>query len=180
MISSHDGINFSRRFMEAFIRPGLEPLNWGGGHGNQTPAWGLIPLNDEEISVYWLEEYKYYLPSTDPPKLKRGTIRTDGFASVNAPYRGGECSTKLMTFMGSALVMNYSTSAVGYIKVEIQDENGDPLPGYELGNSEEIYGDDIERRVSWSGSFDLSPIEGQTIRLRFVMKDADLYSVRFR
>jgi len=102
MISSHDGVNFSRYFMEAFIRPGLDQYNWGGGHGNQTPAWGLIPLNDEEISIYWLEEYKYYLPSTDAPKLRRGTIRTDGFASVNAPYRGGEFTTKLMSFMGSA------------------------------------------------------------------------------
>ncbi len=77
-------------------------------------------------------------------------------------------------------MINYSTSAVGYIRVEIQDEQGRPIPGYGLDEASEIYGDGIERIVAWSGGPDVSALSGGPIRLRFVMRDADLYSIRFR
>lgn len=34
--------------------------------------------------------------------------------------------------------------------------------------------------VSWDGAPDLSALAGQPIRLRFVIKDADLYSMRLQ
>jgi hypothetical protein len=41
-------------------------------------------------------------------------------------------------------------------------------------NCEQIIGDEVERVVAWTNG------AGQTVRLRFKMKDADLYSFRFR
>lgn len=172
LISSRDGVHFRRTFMEAFIRPGLDPLNWGNAHGNQTPAAGLLQLTPEEVSIYWLEHYG------GTPRIRRGTLRTDGFASVNAPYAGGELVTRPLTFRGSRLVINYSTSAVGGIRVEIQDLQGRPVKGFSLEDCPEIYGDEIERTVSWKGG-SVASLSGQPVRLRFVMKDADLFSFRF-
>ena len=43
----------------------------------------------------------------------------------------------------------------------------------------EIIGDEIERAVSWRNSSDVSKLAGQTVRLRFELKDADLYSFQF-
>ena len=40
-------------------------------------------------------------------------------------------------------------------------------------------GDEIERIVRWKGGSDVSRLSGQPVRLRFVMKDADLYSFQF-
>ncbi len=60
-----------------------------------------------------------------------------------------------------------------------QDESGRPLPGFSLANSTEIYGDEIVRTVGWSKGTSVKSLEGQSVRLRFVMKDADLYSMRF-
>ena len=57
---------------------------------------------------------------------------------------------------------------------------GKPLPGFSLSECREIIGDEIERVVTWKGNLDVSPLAGKLIRLRFVMKDADLYSLRFR
>lgn len=173
LITSYDGIHWSRYFMEAFIRPGLEQNNWGNAHGNNTPAWGILPTGENEISIYWAENYGKI------PHLRRGTLRPDGFVSVNAPYKGGEMITKPLTFSGKNLCINYSTSAVGSIKVEIQDINGKAINGFTLDEAIEIYGDEISCLVTWKSGADVSSLSGKPVRLRFVMHDADLYSLRF-
>ena len=179
-MSSRDGITWDRRFMEAFIRPGLDQANWGGAHGNNTPAWGIIQTSDREISLYVSENYGNYPEGTNRvPRLRRCVLRVDGFVSVNAPYDGGKMLTKPFFFKGSKLLINYSTSAVGSIKVEIQDQDGAAIPGFALAEATEIYGDEIERAVSWKNGKDVGRLAGRAIRLRFAMKDADLYSVRF-
>ncbi|MBI5799873.1 MAG: hypothetical protein HZA92_03970 [Verrucomicrobia bacterium] len=173
LISSRDGLRFDRTFMEAFLRPGLDAQNWGNAHGNNTPAWGLLTTTTNELSLYWNEHYGA------PPRIRRGTLRVDGFASVNAPFAGGEFVTRPLTFTGGKLVLNYSTSAVGSVRVELQDANGLPLDGFKLDDSAEIYGDETARTVAWKSSPDLARHAGKPVRLRVVMKDADLFSFRF-
>jgi hypothetical protein len=140
---------------------------------------GIIQTSDKEISLYVSENYgNYPADASKTPRLRRAVIRVDGFVSVNAGYAGGEMLTKPLVFKGAALVINYSTSAVGSMKVEVQDEHGVPILGFGLAEATEIYGDEIERAVSWKQGADLSRLAGRVIRLRFVMKDADLYSIR--
>ena len=172
-MSSRDGVHFDRTFMEAFVRRGLDPKNWTDRDG--TPAWGVVPTGPEEISLYLSEHLRY-----PTHRLRRFTLRTDGFVSVHADYDGGEFVTKPLAFEGRELVINYSTSAVGSVKVEFQGAKGEPVPGYTLQDSAEIYGDEIEHAVGWKEGGDLSHLAGQPVRLRFVMKDADLYSICFR
>ena len=75
--------------------------------------------------------------------------------------------------------MNYSTSAAGSVRVEIQDADGKPIPGYALDDCPEIYGDALAEVVRWKGGDDVGKLAGKPVRLRFVLKDADLYSIRF-
>ena len=173
-MSSRDGVNWDRTFMEAFIRPGLDALNWGSAHGNNTPAWGLLQTGPDEMSIYWAEHY------LETPLVRRGTLRLDGFASVNAPYAGGEFTTKPLVFSGKELVLNVSTSAIGSVQVEVQSAEGQPVKGFELASCPPIWGDEIERPVRWNGAGDLSALSGKPVRLRFVMKDADLYAFRVK
>ena len=111
--------------------------------------------------------------------IERLLLRTDGFASVSAPWAGGEMVTKLFTFTGKELEINYRTSAPGFIRVEIQDVGGAAIPGYTLDDCPEIIGDEIERIVVWKHGPDISRLAGRPIRLRLVMKDADLFALRF-
>ena len=113
-------------------------------------------------------------------QLRRSSLRLDGFASAKTPYAGGELLTKPFTFLGTRLVLNFATGAAGDIRIEIQGANGEPLPGYSLKDSRQLVGNYIEREASWQIGPDLSKFVDQTIRLRFVMKDADLYAFRFR
>jgi hypothetical protein len=105
-------------------------------------------------------------------------VRTDGFASVRAGADGGEFVTEPIRVEGSRLVMNYATSAVGSVRVEVRAADGWALEGYGLAQSPDVYGDEIARAVRWKGGLDVGPLAGRMVRLRFVMKDADLYSVR--
>lgn len=172
-MTSRGGNVYDRTFMEALIRPGLDQRNWVAR--NRMSAWGVVPTGEGEISIYSQEHY------TQPThQLRRFTLRTDGFASVRAPYRGGEVTTKPFTFTGNTLTMNYATSAAGSVRVEVQDETGKPLPGRTLDDATAHYGDRIEQTVSWGERTDLGDLADKPIRLRFVMADADVYAIRFQ
>jgi hypothetical protein len=110
----------------------------------------------------------------------RYVLRTDGFAAVNTPLAGGEMVTRPLRFTGTELVINYSTSAAGRIRVEIQDADGIPIPGFAADDCPDIIGDSIEHGVAWKPGADLGRLAGQPVRLRFVMQDADLFALRFR
>lgn len=178
-LSSRDGERWDRTFLEAFLRPGLDPWNWGGAHGNMTPAWGLLQTGPAELSLYWAEHYTSDIRRPTIPQLRRGTIRLDGFASLRASARPGEWTSKPLLFSGRSLVLNLSTSAVGFVRVELQDEHGAPLPGHRLEDCDEIWGDELNREVTWRGSADLAGLAGRPIHLRMRLQDADLYALSF-
>ena len=52
--------------------------------------------------------------------------------------------------------------------------------GYSLENSQTLIGNEIERTVAWKSGEDVSKLAGKPVRLLFVMKDADLYALRFK
>ena len=111
---------------------------------------------------------------------KRFVFRTDGLASIEAPYAGGDLITRPLRFSGKSLQINYATSAVGSVRVEIQDAEGKPIKGFALADCREMIGDRIDQAVAWkSAGVDLSSLAGKTIRLRFRMQDANLFSLRF-
>ncbi len=165
---------YDRTFMESFIRPGLGYSNWVSR--TNYPGGRVMETAPGEMSFYVNRDY-----GQATWHIRRYTLRTDGFVSVNAPYAGGELLTKPLIFEGKGLILNYATSAAGGVRVELQTPEGVPIPGFTLDDCPEIIGDEIERVVSWGekGS-DVSALAGRPVRLRFVMKDADLFSLRFR
>ena len=173
LLSSRDGLHFDRSFMEGFVRPGPDPNNW-----HERAVYmerGILQTSPEEISLYGMENWR--LPTVC---IRRYALRTDGFASVHAGYTGGTFTTRPLIFSGKELELNYATSAVGFVKAEIQDASGSPIPGFSLEESAETYGDEIEETMGWKGAEILDSLAGKPIRLRFELKDADLYAFRFR
>ncbi len=171
-MSSRDGFHFDRSFMEAFVRPGLDKNNW-----HERAIYmerGLVETSATEISIYGKENMKR--PSGN---IRRYSLRTDGFVSVKATYTGGELTTRPFVFEGRELELNYSTSAVGSVAVEIQDADGTAVPGFTLADCPEMFADEIEGPVAWNASGDVSRLAGKPVRLRFALMDADLYAFKF-
>lgn len=171
--TTRGGNRYDRTFMEAFMKPGPTAEDWIAR--DNTPALGVVPANDREMLMY---RVSHYAQPTIHMSLYR--MRTDGFISVNAPYTGGELITKPFTFSGRQLELNFVTSAAGGVRVEIQDESGTALPGYAAADCPEMLGDEIGRVVAWKNGSDVSKLSGKNIKLRLVMNDADLYSLRFQ
>ncbi len=180
LMASRNGSHF-KRWNEAFLRPGPErPGTWH--YGSPSIAWGIIetesalPGAGKELSLYASEDYWHGEGSV----LRRYTLRLDGFVSVSAGWSGGTLVTKPLIFDGSQLELNFATSAAGGLQVELQDENGQPLPGFSLEDCPIYFGDSVDKTIKWNSAPDLSEIAGQTVRIRFELKDADLYSFKFR
>ena len=172
LMSSRGGNTYQRTFMESFIRPGIGLQNWVSR--SNYPALNIVQTNPTEMSIYVNENYAQ--PSAH---LKRYSMRIDGFTSLSADFKGGELLTKAFTFSGNQLEINYATSAAGGIQIEIQDPDGKAISGYALEDAQEIIGNEIQRIVSWNGKTDVSALASRPIRLRIVLKDADLYSFKF-
>lgn len=172
LLTSRDGHTFQQTFREALIRPGLRPNEWVSRTG--YPALNVVQTGPEEMSLYVNQDY-----AQPTAHLRRYSMRLDGFASVHAPYEGGEFVTKPLRFEGRQLLLNCATSAAGSIRVEVQDADGKPLPGYSATDCVEIIGNRLEWPVRWKNDRDLSALAGQPVHLRFVMKDADIFALQF-
>lgn len=172
-MTSRGGNKYDRTFMEGFIRPGLDPGNWASRAG--MAALGVVSTGHAEMSIY--KQHHYTQPTHN---ITRYTLRTDGFASLHACYNGGEMITKLLRFSGNKLLLNFSTGAAGGVKVIILDNNESEISGYTLEDADEIVGDSIDRIVTWKGIPDVGSLSGKPVKIKFVMKDADIYSLQFR
>ena len=179
LMVSRDAQSFYR-WPEAFIKPGLRTKdNWS--YGDNFIAWHLVETNSDfedsppELSLYATESYF----TGESSQLRRYTMRIDGFASAYASLNGGEVLTKLVKFSGKSLLLNYATSGGGSLRVELQDINGKPIPGFTMSDCDIIYGDQLERKVTWNGNNDVAVLAGRPLRLHFSLADADLYSFRF-
>ena len=173
LMSSRGGNRFDRTFMESFIRPGRDRGNWATRCN--YPAYGMVQTGEDELSLY-VDRHN----AQADKHLERMTLRLDGFASLSAGYGGGEMISKPLHFDGRELEINYATSAAGSVRVELQDVEGRSLPGYTHADCAEIVGDEIGRVVTWKGGSDLGKFRKQPIRMRWILKDADVFSFRFR
>jgi hypothetical protein len=174
LMLSRDGLNFYR--WEEPVIPMSAPKDRAGNRSNYMTSGLLqLPGKKDEYSVYATEAY-YTGPNS---RVRRFTYRVDGFASVNAGSRDGELITKPLTFTGKSLSVNFQTTGKGSIRVEIQDGKGKPIPGFTAAESKPLTGDAIEQTVQWKPGSNLAALAGKIIRVRFVMKNADLYSLRF-
>jgi len=173
LMTSRGGAKYDRTFMEGFVRPGIGLENWTSR--TNYPAWGIVPTSDTEMSFYI--QHNYGQPTAH---LDRYTLRQDGFASVRAGYDGGTLITTPLLFQGNALYINFSTSAAGSVRVALLDESAKPITGFSDEDSDEIIGNMIERIVSWNGQTDVGAYAGKSVRLKFTLKDADIYGFQFR
>ena len=98
--------------------------------------------------------------TTDVGYVRRYTLRLDGFVSIRAPARSGQFVTKPIRFLGTKLQMNFSTSAAGGIRVEVQDTDGKAIPGYSLQESVVAFGDQLDRDIIWNHGLDVGKLVG--------------------
>ncbi len=179
VMASRNGVHFER-WNEAFMRPGIQrPETWQ--YGQHYVAWHAVetksslPGAPNELSLYSTEGGW----TGDDNLIRRYTLRLDGFVSVRAGMKGGEIITKPIKFKGKRLSLNFATSAAGGLRVAIETANGKAIKGLSLNDCPIHFGDTVDRTVTWKNGTSVAALQGKAIRLRFELKDADLYSFKF-
>ncbi len=177
-MASRDGVTF-RRWLDPIV-PESAPKDRGGNRSNYM-AWGLVELpgRPNHLSVYATEAY-YTGPDS---RLRRFEYRKDGFVAIHAGEMGGELLTKPIQLgkLAERLVLNFKTNGkTGTIRVGLETPAGKPIDGYSIQDCVPLTGDAISQHVAWNDDADTSTLKGQTVRLRFKMENADLYSLQLQ
>lgn len=168
---THAGV-YDRTFLEGFIRGGIGAQNWVSR--TNYPALNVVPTGPNEMSVFVNQDY-----AQPTAHMRRYSLRTDGFASLHCGYAGGHAVTKPLVFAGRELALNFSTSAAGGVKIGFEDADGKAVPGFGVEDCVMQIGNELVRKVTWKSGADVGTLAGKTLRLRFSMKDADIYSFQF-
>jgi len=147
--------------------------------------------SDEVLSMYGLirrgDEIWQYIDEggahgdtqgrAKPRIYARVIQRLDGFVSLDAGETVGSAVTRPLSFRGNKLTLN--VAAAGNVLVEIQDKNGNPIPGFSMPDCDPIQTDSIRHVVSWKGNENLTQLDGKPVRLKFKMQNAKLFALQF-
>jgi hypothetical protein len=149
------------RMIAGFIRQGNEIWQYyGGQRTSHTLQRGTRPRRGSDVM--------------------RAIQRKDGFAAMTGGPEGGEVVTVPLICSGAQLAVNYDAGAWGEIRVELLNAEGNPLLNYTLADSAPLVANEVYGAVQWSDRRDLAPLAGKQIRIRFCVKDARLFSFRFK
>lgn len=91
----------------------------------------------------------------------------------------GEFATPGLIFEGGELSLNVETRQAGEVLVQIQDDSGQPIPGYSFADGDPVVVDSLDKRVTWRGNASLGEFAGKPISLSFRLRSAKLYAFEF-
>jgi len=143
-------------------------------------ASDLVCLEDE-IRIYYagishdhgdFEAYK-----TKPQAMGYATLRPDGFTKISCESQG-ELLTRTFSVLRPEIFLNCDSSQ-GALQVELLNEDGSVIEGFERGNCRVISEDNLKKQVEWIKAPDVSKILKTVIRIKVYAEKADLYSMTF-
>lgn len=170
-MTSRNGKYWDRRFSGAWISPSMDIRCWT--QRNHNPACGIFLKNDV-MNFYVTEHYCW-----DDCHIRRYTLDRHRFASLRGDYLGATVISKAFTAKADKLLINYVSSAAGYISIAVLDEDKNVIDGFDFDDCKEIYGNELDYEVNW-GSNSFSEISSRKIRLAIKLKEADLYAISLK
>lgn len=172
LVISRDGIHWQRPFFgQAFL-----PLGPKGSfdHRQIRTASSIVELPDQLVLMYSGSPDAHV--SGHRWDIGMATLRPDGFAALRADDSEGTLVTKPMTFDAGKLSINANVAEGGYVKAELLDAAGKVVPGYTMDDCQPITGDQVRATLKWKEHATLPPSTSEGMRLRFILRRAQLYS----
>ncbi len=187
MMTSRDGQNWQRPIQGPILAagepgtPSVGSIYAGHGLVSLKPGEWSTPVTPRRAS----HNTVFFDNSMKESGVFAATWREDGFMSLDADSYGA-FTTLISDFDGKIMKINTYTRLGGEVLVEIADASSDnrrvhapALPGRSFEDCDPIEGDHISKTVTWKGNSDLSNWTGKPVRIRFRMRRAKIYAVRF-
>lgn len=103
-------------------------------------------------------------------------LRLDGFCSMRAGDTEGWLISRREVFNTPKVIINARCGPGGYVAAEILDRNNKPIPGFEWYFSKAFTGDSVRGELTWKTATFLENMLDKDKKIRFRIKNADLYS----
>lgn len=154
----------------------VSEIGRGAVDTGQLLATQPIRMGDELWFYYSGINHRFTQKEAYRGGIHLARLRRDGFVSLRGDDRGGFVETREVRFDGRRLFLN-ADAEEGEIRVEVLERRGRTvLEGWSREQSQPWTGDQLRVEVRWQGQSTLEPLRGQTLRLRFHLRNADLYS----
>ena len=184
---SRDGIDWQRHPNKPDFIPTSPSRN---GSYDWAMTWGMsniIEMDDHLRVYYGGHEFLHggYRVSGDPQhaSICMGTLRRDGFVSVDANEDGGYMLTRPLAYSGGKLHINAKTASDGFIKVAVREgegvRDGEWNDDWYFDKSVPFTGDSLDHVMTWQGAQSPDSFVSKTLRLHFWMEQSQLYSFWF-
>lgn len=116
----------------------------------------------------------------DDPNVKANIglakLRLDGFCSMDAGEKEGWLISRREVLEAPQVAINARTSAGGYVAAEILDTNNKVIPGFSRDDCVPFTGDSVRHVLKWKTEKFAGKQQKQEKKIRFVLKNAELYS----
>ncbi|NKB71850.1 MAG: hypothetical protein GKR89_32640 [Candidatus Latescibacteria bacterium] len=178
LATSRDGVQWERVLdRQTFLSLG-EAGSWEDGMVRITQNFNIV---GDEIYLYYGgvqgphtgRKFKTVERRTSS-MLGLAVLRRDGFVSVDAGDDEGFMLTKPLTVDGASLHANAAPQTGGWVWAVVTDEEGVPLEGYA---SQKLEVDKVDAELIFARP--LAELAGRTVRLRWEMQRAGLFSYWF-
>jgi hypothetical protein len=171
---SRDGFHWTRPDRTPFFPVSNRGGDWN--YANVQSAGGCCVIAGDSL-YFFLSGRQGRPKKAEPGVCTTGlaVLRRDGFASLgDGSSSGGSVTTRPVRFRGGHLFVN--ADATGEIRVEVLDRDGRVITGCSAAECVPIRGDSTKHAVKWKAQPTLGRLEGDAVRLRFVLQQSRLYS----
>jgi len=172
LASSRDGINWDRAGDRKPFIPNGPPGSIDAGEIYTARAPVMV---GNELWFYYSSSTSEHGITGRSGPICLAKLRLDGFVSVDAGQDAGSLITKPFRCEGGPLKINASARG-GMVGVAVLDESGIQYQGYSRQECALFDGDSVDHSVTWREKLSLEELKGNTIRLKFYLQNASLYS----
>jgi len=170
---SRDGFRFARPDRRPFLPMSETKGDWNWGNV-QSAGSGCLVVGDK---LHFYCSGRSGTPENREAGGSTGlaTLRRDGFASLEAGDMEGSITTRPLKFSGKRLFVNMNAKE-GELRVEVLNEEQKPTPYFAKIDCIPVSGDSTKQALGWKATHDLTSLAGKTVRFRFHLKNAKLFS----
>lgn len=104
------------------------------------------------------------------------TLRLDGFCSMHADDSEGRLISRREVFNTPKVTINARCAPGGYVTAEILDRNNNVIPGFGKLYCKPFTGDSVRGELSWKTREFPPELMDKDKKIRFYIRNADLYS----